>query len=80
MGELSLSSPPPRRWRILSKQGMECTPAFHNLFPHSSPLHVYKQRPEEGGEGRRGAGGRIAQEPCGPLAAAARHSAALLPA
>lgn len=20
---------------------------FHNLFPHSSPLHVYKQSPEE---------------------------------
>lgn len=26
---------------------MECTPVFHNLFPHSSPLHVYKQSPEE---------------------------------
>lgn len=20
---------------------------FHNLFPHSSPLHVYKQSPKE---------------------------------
>lgn len=41
------SSLPPRCWRILSKQGMECTPVFHNLFPHSSPLHVYKQSSEE---------------------------------
>lgn len=32
---------------ILSKEGMECTPVFHNLFPHSSPLHVYKQTSEE---------------------------------
>ena len=39
--------PPLRCRRILSKQGMECTPVFHNLFPHSSPLHVYKQSPEE---------------------------------
>lgn len=41
------SSPPLHCWRILSKQGMECTPVFHNLFPHSSPLHVYKQSSEE---------------------------------
>lgn len=49
----SAFSPPLRCRRILSKQGMECTPVFHNLFPHSSPLHVYKQRPEEEG-GKRG--------------------------
>lgn len=41
------SAPPLRWWRILSKEGMECTPVFHNLFPHSSPLHVYKQTSEE---------------------------------
>lgn len=45
------SSPLLRCRRILSKQGMECTPVFHNLFPHSSPLHVYKQNPEERGKG-----------------------------
>lgn len=44
----SRSSPPLHCWRILSKQGMECTPVFHNLFPHSSPLHIYKQSPKEG--------------------------------
>ena len=47
------SSPPLRWWRILSKQGMECTPVFHNLFPHSSPLHIYKQRPKEEKEKKR---------------------------
>lgn len=36
--------------RILSKQGMECTPVFHSLFLHSSPLHIYKQSPEEEGK------------------------------
>lgn len=40
------SAPPLHCWRILSKEGMECTPVFHNLFPHSSPLHVYKQTSE----------------------------------
>lgn len=46
------SSPSLHCKRILSKQGMECTPVFHNLFPHSSPLHVYKQDAEE--EEKRG--------------------------
>lgn len=47
---------------------MECTPAFHNLFPHSSPLHVYKQRPEEGGRvlgvGGGGVEGREGGQEC----------------
>lgn len=38
--------PPPTRRRILSKQGMECTPVFHNMFPQSH-LKIYKQSPEE---------------------------------
>lgn len=52
------SSLPLRCWRILSKQGMECTPVFHNLFPHSSPLHVYKQSPKEEGKTRGKESGR----------------------
>lgn len=48
----SRSSPPLHCWRILSKQGMECTPVFHNLFPHSSPLHIYKQSPKEEKKGK----------------------------
>lgn len=48
------SSPALHCRRILSKQGMECTPVFHNLFPHSSLLHVYKQSPVEEEEARGG--------------------------
>ncbi len=57
------SSPRLRCRRILSKQGMECTPVFHNLFPHSSPPHVYKQNPEEE-ENEKERGWEIEKETC----------------
>lgn len=74
----SAFSPPLRCRRILSKQGMECTPVFHNLFPHSSPLHVYKQRPEEEGGKRGKEAGESHREPSkyvarGPFSRAQRE-------